>query len=379
MMLALLGGRLAGLAARAESPSETTLRIGLVNQARSVRISATGPYLMTEVSTGQRYQFLATAELVVRPAPDGLAVDNQIFPSPLRFQGRDEDTALLLDGKRYRDALLVQRQQTAGLTVINVVKMDGYLCGVLPQEMSINWPLEALKAQAVVSRSFALANLGKEKDSGYDLTADFTSQVYGGVDREHQKTLEAVNATTDEVLVDRQGTLVNAYFHHACGGRTDASTMVWGGDSSDTPLSLTGVRCPYCKDDEYYQWTTLVPEKTIRARLRNAGYAVGTIRRLSLVGRTRGGRANNIEVVSVGKAVLLSAHRFRMLVGSNRVRSTFITRLVRKGDSFEFEGHGWGHGVGLCQFGARTMALKGYSYRKILAFYYPGSRVKRWH
>ncbi|MBI3291864.1 MAG: SpoIID/LytB domain-containing protein [Elusimicrobia bacterium] len=350
-----------------------------MSHVRSVRVSATGPYHVLELSTGEQYPFPEAEELTVRTTSYGLLVGNQVLKPALRFQGEADDTVLLLNGKRYRDSLLLQWQRAQGITVINEVEIDGYLCGVLPREASVNWPIEALKAQAVVSRSFALANLGKEEAAGFDLTADFTSQVYGGVDGEHPKTIQAVNATVDEVLVDRRGKLVNAYFHHSCGGRTDASTMVWGGNSWESPPSLSGVRCRFCRDDEYYHWTVRLSEKVIRTRLRSAGYTVGAIRRLSLVGRTRGGRANQIEVVAQGKAVLIPAHRFRMAVSPNQIRSTFITRLSRRGSDFEFEGRGWGHGVGLCQVGAKTMALKGYSYRKILAFYYPGSRVQRWH
>jgi stage II sporulation protein D len=219
-----------------------------------------------------------------------------------------------------------------------------------------------------------LANLDTHSARSYDVSSDVFSQVYGGQTSESTATNKAVDDTCGQVLVDRQGVPVEAFFHSSCGGQTENPRYVWKG-INDPPAYLAGVKDAYCQDDPYLNWHVQLNASLIRRRLRRVGVWLGDIQKINLAKISPSGRAWAIEVISNKGKALIPGNRFRMAVGPEVLRSTLVTKVQKVGRAFRFEGHGWGHGVGFCQWGARGRALAGQSYKEILQAYYPQTRL----
>lgn len=255
-----------------------------------------------------------------------------------------------------------------GVLVIDELGLDDYVKGILPREMSPQWPPEALKAQAVASRTFALRNLNRHGSEGYDLCSTVHCQVFGGRESEDERTNRAVDETHNEILLYKD-TPAGAFFFSNCGGRTKDPVNVW--DKSERVPYLRSVRCKYCKSGPHYSWQNEVSAEKIANDLTRA--------ELVVVPPLRSIRAESESILVRHGAGRLKvrASKFRAMVGANLILSTHITHIKKIPGGFLFKGRGWGHGVGMCQEGAKGMALKGAGYAKILKFYYPGTKLKK--
>ncbi|MFZ5802180.1 MAG: SpoIID/LytB domain-containing protein [Candidatus Omnitrophota bacterium] len=283
----------------------------------------------------------------------------------------ESDGPLQVDGKTYRDSILFRRVSDGTLKVINDLPLEDYLKGVLPSEMISSWHGEALKAQAVASRTYAVFNMIEKADQDYDVTSDVLHQVYRGQGGEHPATDKAVDHTRGQILT-YQGKIFPAYFHSTSGGATARAHDVW--DVEAHP-SLMGVRDEFSSDSKHYRWQQEFSEKTILDKLRLQGYSLSGIDRMQAVDPDDFGRARKILVVSGGKEYRFRSSDFRMWMGAGDWKSTKITGITKNGGRFTVKGAGWGHGVGLCQYSAKKLAEIGYSYQRILAFFYPGSSL----
>ncbi len=251
---------------------------------------------------------------------------------------------------------------------INVLPLEEYLAAVLGGEMPHTFPEEALKAQAVAARSYALTRKIAARDAGllFHLGATVLSQVYSGVDHEDPRTIAAVVATRGEVLANGVDP-VEAYFHSSCGGETES-----GGAALGRSLSyLEPVSCPCRGHSPYAHWSVTVKEHDLLEAL--GGRSVSGV---AVVSRTATGRARTVRVDSPTGRREISATVFREAVGYQRLPSLWFD-VHRSGSDFVFEGRGSGHGAGLCQWGAKIMADRGSSYREILAHYYPGTDLQK--
>lgn len=278
--------------------------------------------------------------------------------------------AVRVAGKRYHGGLLLQAQGSQ-LLLINVVGLEDYLQGVLPSEVPSDWPLEALKAQAVAARTFAMGKVQKAHGLPYDLDDSTASQVYGGLDGEKPRSNEAVDSTRGLLLTWR-GALAETFFHSNSGGHTADASEVWGGQA---PGYLLGVLDTESEDQRHYAWNAVVPREQAERALVNAGLWQGFLE--DVVGRERSesGRWNSVELLGRGaNRKVIKGNAFRMALGGDRLRSTRF-RVHLRGDDLVFDGLGWGHGVGLSQEGAYTLAREGRGYRGILDHYYPGTRL----
>jgi stage II sporulation protein D len=208
----------------------------------------------------------------------------------------------------------------------------------------------------------------KQKD--FDVTSDIYSQVYGGRGSERYRTNKAVDETEGKVLF-YQGKIIPAYFHATCGGHTEDATLLW--DLDLTPLK--GVVCPYCKESPHFNWHYDLPVKEIAKKLSGAGFKITDIKNISIEGKDRSGRITNLIITCEEGEVKISAKDFRGTIGPNIINSTNFSVTIAGGDAV-FAGVGWGHGVGLCQWGAYFMAKEGFKANEILKYYYPGTNVK---
>ena len=277
--------------------------------------------------------------------------------------------AITIDGRRFRDSIEFTRKENGAMLLVNVINLEDYIKGVLYHEVSHYWPMEVLKAQAVVCRTYALYQMQENKAQGFDVTNDTYSQVYGGRTSERYRTNKAADETKNLVLV-YQGSLIPAYFHATCGGHTENASLLW---KIDLP-PLSGVPCTFCKGSPHFDWHSVLELGELRQRLVNAGYTLGVIKKIEIKGRDASGRITDLRVISSKNEISISAKDFRAAAGPNDIRCTNFTVEVVEGDAV-FVGAGWGHGVGMCQWGAYFMAKEGSQYREILQYYYPGSNI----
>lgn len=254
---------------------------------------------------------------------------------------------------------------------IRSLDLEEYLLGVLPNEMDPSWPHAALRAQAVVARTFAYAQLGKHRAEGFDLTSDTRSQVYIPPKSTAPSVSEAVRGTRGEVL-GYGGELLSVYYHSTCGGRTTDPREVWK-SGSPTPRPLRGVKDRYCSPSPHYHWTAYFADDDILAALARSGSPVGPLRSLRIGSRDKAGFARDFRILLGSGETRVGANELRSLLGGAELKSARILRIFRRGKGVEFHGRGNGHGVGLCQWGARVMAQKGRSYESILRHYFPGA------
>ncbi len=248
--------------------------------------------------------------------------------------------------------------------VVNVVDMENYLASVLGSEMGASWPREALKAQAVVARSYTLVNKRKSRNRAFDVDASVLSQVYKGIKGEDSRTRAAVDATRGEVLMVG-GEIVEGFYHSACGGQTEAAAAIWQG----SPAWFRSVKDPYCEAAPGYFWTHRIDYRELGRKL-----GVGPVTAVKVLDRGPGGRVLLAQFEGEGEQRLLAGDEVRRLLGYANLKSTFFEISV-EGATFLFKGSGSGHGVGLCQWGARGQAEKGRTYRQILAHYFPAARL----
>ncbi|MEW5736249.1 MAG: SpoIID/LytB domain-containing protein [Thermodesulfobacteriota bacterium] len=274
--------------------------------------------------------------------------------------------AVTLNGKAYRGEVLVSCDAT-GLQAVNRLDVESYLYGVLPREMPASWPREALKAQAVAARTFALYAAARRKDADFDLSADTGSQVYGSMDAERPESNRAVDETRGQTLLFG-GDLAMAYFHSDSAGHTEDAAKVWG---TGIPY-LSGVPDPFTADLPSGTFSQRLSFDEIQSAL--GGESPGRVTGLSAGPVSESGRMESVIVTGTRGSVPVNANRFRLLVGPAKIRSTRFTIESADG-GVVLSGAGYGHGVGMSQYGARAMAKSGSGYRDILVFYYRGASV----
>ena len=283
---------------------------------------------------------------------------------------------LRVDGKLYRNRLTVlARGQNCA--VINTVDIEKYLAGLINKEMVPSWPVEALKAQSVAARTYAVYQALQNRGKDADLDSSVLDQVYDGAASETPRSTAVVEATRGQILsFGRQP--VKAYFHANCGGMTETPVAVWGTEDE----AFRPVVCPYHqRKRDRQRWSLHVSRLQLERALRKVSGLIprGFARLASLEAGapTPSQRLNDVVVAdATGNNLVLSANGFRNALGNTKVKSTAF-QIHQEGDGFRLDGEGFGHGVGLCQVGARAMAEEGKRYREILAYYYPLAELRR--
>ena len=284
----------------------------------------------------------------------------------------DKDIAIYWDGKKksYRDQLDIVLTQKGDLLVINTLDLESYVKGVLYHEVPHRWPMNAIMAQAVATRTYALYRIGERGDQPYDVTSGIYSQVYGGRSAERYRTNIAADRTRGQIL-SYNGEILPAYFHSNCGGRTEDVAELW---KNDLP-PLKGVECGFCAGMPSYRWKKNFRSKDIQEKLNAKGFKLGLIKEIAIVDRTKSGRIKNLKITTrAGASVMVPGIKFREIIGPNVLRSN-LYEIEMKGYYFDVIGRGWGHGVGMCQWGAYRMAKKRHNYAGILKHYYPGAKI----
>jgi stage II sporulation protein D len=335
-----------------------TIRVALIKGAESLRMDGVG-VLLTD-SNGEPLRLEMPLE--VKRAKGGITVNGRSIPGLVA----SAPVRVTLNGKGYRGLVEVSAADK-GLLVVNELPLEEYLIGLINCEISSAWPMEAVKAQAVIARSYAVYQKLARRGAPYQLESSVLDQVYDGSDAEDSRAARGVQETAGEVLV-YDNKVIQAFYHSNCAGHTESSKNVWG---MEVPY-LHGVPCRYCAESNPLKWEQTIALNKLEALLRAAGFPVQGIRELKVQGRNESGRVQEIAVSGAGgKTLIVPGVAFRKAIGYGVVKSTnFELRL--NGDAVQIAGSGSGHGVGLCQWGAKQRALDGFQYREILSYYYPG-------
>jgi stage II sporulation protein D len=272
------------------------------------------------------------------------------------------------DGRPYRGTF-VRRQDG---TIVNTLRLEQYLYSVVPHEMVPSWPAAALQAQAVCARTYVLQRSDPRRD--YDVVPSELDQVYGGVSTETFAGSAAVDATAGLVL-RFSGQFALAMYSSCCGGHTESSNDAWGGGS--LPY-LSGVTCTTCKLSPYYRWSRQLDLTSVAQRFAQELAPFGAIQGLFLGQPDASGRIRNFELRAQHGSAFIKGSTFRLRVGPRALPSLLISKIDSPPQAQQYiaiEGAGLGHGVGLCQWGARGLAFDGASYSDILRFYFPGTEI----
>jgi stage II sporulation protein D len=252
--------------------------------------------------------------------------------------------------------------------LVNTVPLDAYLYGVVGQEISELWPPAAQQAQTIAARTYALKR--QRPDRPYDVVAGESNQSYAGIESETVTSRAAVDATAGTVIFFN-GVPADVAYSASCGGHTENAAEIWG---SALPY-LHGVADPHCAGMPGYAWQQSVSLGTIGAlsALRKAN--LRTIRRVELREIDESGRPRYLAFLDDHASAEIKSDAFRSALGGAIVRSTLIRTTNVQGENLVIAGNGFGHGVGLCQWGMRVMAQTGAQAADILRFYFPGTEL----
>jgi len=391
---------------RAYATGERPVRVLVVENATAVTVRPESAAAVEDLDTGRRLGTVAAgASLAARPSGGRVSLQG----GGLRATGR----RLILratsgaagfvvsprGGRRatYAGALEF-RSSGRGLDVVEHVALEDYLAGVVYAEMPRTFPREAMRAQAIAARTYALCHLGDHAADEADLCGRVHCQAYDGRPARDSGAAEAARATAGQVLT-WNGLIVDALYHSACGGETACAWEAFSGKllpyltGSDDRMWSPGGAAAYCAYDHDVTWSRAFSrDQTAGLVARNLGtvlgdpaLSVGRLESLHLTERASSGRVRWLEIETARGTYRVRGDSIRWLFGRgyaglDGLPSTAFDLLEeREGAggvrSYAFEGRGRGHGVGLCQWGARGRALTGQTAGEILAAYYPGATL----
>lgn len=342
------------------------LRVLIGQNISSARVHANAAFRVIDAGTGAPLK-RGSKPVTIRVSENRLWIDNRkVGSNACRVES--ETNLIGIDNRFYRGALVISAAPGGG-QVLNIVPLEGYLYGVVPREMPGSWPQQALMAQAVAARTYALYMKEKNAANPYDVAASTASQVYGGLASETARTTRAVDTTRGQVMVYK-GRPIIACFHSNSGGFTEDSGMVW---NAQFPY-LKAKPDRFSTEANGYRWKYYLSYDTVAEQLRKTGFDIGRIESLAVKGTSSSGRTISVEVVTDQGVKTLSSNQFRLAVGQSNVKSTLFVMTPRP-TGVLVKGRGYGHGVGMSQWGAKRMAGTGSSYREILNYYYEDIRI----
>jgi stage II sporulation protein D len=289
------------------------------------------------------------------------------LPSPIDIASA---SGLRLGGKQLVGRIRVTARK-GQLLAVAVVPLEEYVTAVVSREAPPSFHPEALSALAVAVRTYALLAMEKPREPTHDVVSGVEDQVFDGMDNVAGVFRQAARSTMGEVLSYR-GALARSVYHSTCGGKTEYAKDAWG---SDVPY-LRSIPCDDCMNSPMRRWDYRMNAKEGRRVALLLGVRADRDLTLEVTGRSSTGRASRVRISSGRVTREVSAAAFRREAGYSRVRSLKM-EIVPVGNGWVFTGQGYGHGVGMCQWGADGMAKNGKTYRQILARYYPDTALAR--
>jgi len=366
---------------RKSPEGEVLIRIAL--QRRQPKAVVYGSYNISVWDKSHNSIILPGESWSIIPSGSGLTAETNRGTAIEGIEGRirlwsaDE---YFINQKRVKGAVEIRRENDQGLLVIAEMPLEEYLPGVLASEIGglADKSPQAAMAQAIISRSYAFARIGAKPESYYDIEAGTSHQCFD-LDNVASPTVKrAVNDTKGKVLTFR-GRVISPNFHSTCGGRTARPSEVWNAKDEDFPY-LEPVEDKWCSISPRYSWSDTIMAEELAGKLFPGKLSV--IKDVKVIGRGRSGRIASLSVAtSAGDTVLTKAAVRNGLKDKPLLSTWFDLENIR---NFEgniekiiISGKGFGHGVGLCQWGAIGMARAGKSYKSILKHYYKGVEIER--
>lgn len=351
-----------------------TIRVAILKGASHVAIRATrGMLTLSGVDGGS--EPLKSREFSIRAVDRALRVNGIPYPtSKVVIEG--SPALYYMGNKKFRGLIRVYADTPGSLLVVNEIDIEDYLAGLINSEISSNWPIEAVKAQAVAARTYALHQVdGAVRNAPhalYDVESTVADQVYHGAHREDKRAYQGVRATTGMVLT-RGGLIFPAFYHSACGGYTEHAHNAWSGMEGKG-----AVVDRFCRRSPYGAWFVRIPKVTFISTLTRAGLLgpAVLVKGIAQTPLPDSPRANEVVFLTDGKPIAVRATTLRRVMGYTKLKSTWFN-VGFEGDEVVFAGRGFGHGVGLCQWGSKGMAEAGHSYRDILKHYYTDAEIGR--
>jgi len=346
------------------------LRVAIEREVKQVQVGSSSAATVKNAAGETLGELKAMSGFVAQPQDSTVALSkwqaSQIWIEPA------ENGLVWIGDRWYRGRVLLVPSEK-GLTAVNYVDIEHYLYSVLGGEMPPSWPLEALKAQAVSARSYALYRREKTANTIYDVGNTTTWQVYKGVEDEYVSTQQAVNATAGQVLV-HDDKIIEAVFHSSSGGHTENVEDIW-----TAPLPYLRAVPDFDQKAPVYEW-----KKTFSGDILSSLISgIGNILSLTPERTTPHGRIITMKVIGDEGEKVVTGKELRKLLS---LKSTLFT-ISPLGESAEDEdsppssfqvvGRGFGHGLGLSQYGANALARRGYNYQQILLHYYTKTSLAR--
>lgn len=348
---------------------QETVRVAIKSKVNSVMVNINGAGSYYDQTSGTymgRFAKVANAKITVENGI--LAINGKTGQGKYRssriMMVPEEGALINVDGVNYRGQMeFISNGST--LTVVNHLGLEEYLCGVVPKETFASWPKEALKAQAICSRSYTIAKCEENYQKDYDLTSP-GDQLYGGASAEAASTTAAVYETAGNYL-EYNGKPLLTFFHTCCGGATEDGEKIF----TYVRFYPSGVTSPYCNGCKHYAWEYSIGAADLASKLKAAGYNPGNAAPLQIVKRFNSGRVAEIKIGSA----TLTGEQLRKAVGYDVIKSTRFS-VSLSGSVYTFKGNGWGHGVGMCQWCTKGMADQGITHEKMLEHFYPGAKLR---
>ncbi|GAB4236352.1 MAG: SpoIID/LytB domain-containing protein [Stanieria sp.] len=337
------------------------LRVAIKKNVSGLKVGSSTSAIIKDGAGKPIGELNPMAALAAQPQGNGIALD-RLNAGEIIIEPSQKDGLVWIGDRWYRGRTHLVRQGDT-LTAINYVDLEDYLYSVVGAEAVATWPLEALKAQAVAARSYALYKSSTERSSLYDLDTTIGTQVYKGLDTEYTTTHQAVNGTAGQVMT-YNGKVILAAFHSSSGGHTENVEDVW-----TSPLPYLRAVVDYDQQSPVFQWDKVVSAQEMNTLIGG----VGTIKTMVPEETTPYGRVVNMKVIGDRGTTVVSGAELRKVLD---LRSTLF-RVTGDGNSFRIYGRGFGHGLGLSQWGAYYLAKQGIKYAQILSHYYQHANLSQ--
>ncbi|BAZ43025.1 SpoIID/LytB domain protein [Chondrocystis sp. NIES-4102] len=337
------------------------LRVAIQKNVSTIKVGSSTTAIVKDGTGKQIGKLSSMSSLAAQPEGTGVSINDRVQAGEIIIE--PEKNGYVWIGDRWYRGRTHLIRQGDGLTAINYVDLEQYLYSVVGAEAVSSWPIEALKAQAVAARSYALYKRNTEANSIYDVDTTVGTQVYKGLDTEYTTTHAAVNGTLGQIMTYNNKVILAA-FHSSSGGHTENVEDIW-----TSPLPYLRAVVDYDQKSPVFQWEKIFPVSQIQDLV--AG--VGTIKGLQPAEMTPYGRVITMKITGDRGTAMVSGQDLRKALD---LRSTLF-RISTDGNNLQVEGRGFGHGLGLSQWGAYYLAKQGVNYHQILAHYYQNAHLTR--